>query len=228
MSKKFEMTDGFIEYGARKLHRIKALKDFGYVKAGDIGGYIEKESNLSHDGNAWVCGNAKVYGDARICGDARINDNAEICGNARVYGDARICGNAEICGNARVYGDAWIYGNAKVSGDAKVYNADVSGDARVYSNAEICNADVGGDARVSGDAEIKCSSDYTTIKGFGSVCRNTTFFRCKGNLVKVTCGCFYGTIDEFRNKVKETHGNSKYAKEYLMIADLMELHFAEE
>ena len=210
MSKKFEMTDGFIEYGARKLHRIKALKDFGHVKAGDIGGYIEKESNLSHDGNAWINDNAKVCGDARVCGDAIINDNAEVCGNARVYGDA------------------WICGNAKVSGDAKVYNADVCGDARIYSNAEICNAEVCGDARVSGDAEIKCSSDYTTIKGFGSVCRNTTFFRCKGNLVKVTCGCFYGTIDEFRNKVKETHGNSKYAKEYLMIADLMELHFAEE
>ena len=210
MSKKFEMTDGFIEYGARKLHRIKALKDFGHVKAGDIGGYIEKESNLSHDGNAWINDNAKVCGDARVCGDAIINDDADVCGNARVYGDARICGNAEVCGNARVYG------------------ADVGGDARIYSNAEICNAEVCGDARVSGDAEIKCSSDYTTIKGFGSVCRNTTFFRCKGNLVKVTCGCFYGTIDEFRNKVKETHGNSKYAKEYLMIADLMELHFAEE
>lgn len=26
-------------------------------------------------------------------------------------------------------------------------------------------------------------------------------------------------------KVKETHGDTKYAKEYLMIADLMEMHF---
>ena len=42
------------------------------------------------------------------------------------------------------------------------------------------------------------------------------------------CGCFCGTVDEFRSKVRETHGNSKYAKEYLMIADLMELHFKED
>ena len=35
----------------------------------------------------------------------------------------------------------------------------------------------------------------------------------------------FNKIDEFRKKVRETHGESKYAKEYLMIADLMEMHF---
>ena len=39
------------------------------------------------------------------------------------------------------------------------------------------------------------------------------------------CGCFYGTLEKFREKVRETHKDSKYAQEYLMIADLMELHF---
>ena len=32
-------------------------------------------------------------------------------------------------------------------------------------------------------------------------------------------------MNEFREKAKETHGETKYAKEYLMIADLMEYHF---
>ena len=41
------------------------------------------------------------------------------------------------------------------------------------------------------------------------------------------CGCFYGTIQEFRDKVRETHGDTKKAKEYLMLADLMELRFKE-
>ena len=45
----------------------------------------------------------------------------------------------------------------------------------------------------------------------------------------MTCGgCFEGTIDEFREKVKETHGDSKFTREYLTIADLMEMHFKEE
>lgn len=54
-------------YG-RTLRRIKALRDIeSYaVKAGDLGGWIESEKNLSHEGNAWVSGNAWVYGDARV------------------------------------------------------------------------------------------------------------------------------------------------------------------
>lgn len=63
--KKFELTSEFITnvFGV-KLFRIRALIEFGDVKAGDLGGYIEKEENLDHDGNAWVTGNARVYGDA--------------------------------------------------------------------------------------------------------------------------------------------------------------------
>ena len=85
-----------------------------------------------------------------------------------------------------------------------------------------------GDAEVSGNARVYGNEDYTTIKGFGRSCRNTTFFKSEDGDVKVVCGCFYGTLDEFRKKVKETHGDSKYATEYLMIADLMELHFKED
>ena len=54
------------------LHRIKAVAEFGVVKIGDIGGWIEKEENLSHEGNAWVCGDAKVYGNAEVYGNAKV------------------------------------------------------------------------------------------------------------------------------------------------------------
>ena len=81
------------------LYRIKALKDFNNVKAGDLGGYIEKEENLSHEGNCWVSGNARVYG------------NAYVYDNARVFGDARVYGNAEVFGNAIVYGNAYVSSN---------------------------------------------------------------------------------------------------------------------
>jgi hypothetical protein len=81
---------------------------------------------------------------------------------------------------------------------------------------------VSGDARVSGDQM------YATVKGFGSEYRNTTFFITKDGNVCVNCGCFSGTLEQFREKVEETHKDTKYAKEYLMIADLMEMHFKEE
>nr|DAM40359.1 MAG TPA: Putative transferase, nesg, ydcK, Structural Genomics.38A [Caudoviricetes sp.] len=156
--KKYELTTDTKMVLGRKLFRIKALVSFGNVKIGDLGGYIEKEENLSQEGNAWVSG------------------------------------NAEVSGNAKVSGNTWVSGNAEVSGNAKV----------------------------SGNA------DYATAQGFGSVYRVTTFFREKTGEVGVKCGCFYGTLAEFRKKVKETHGDSKKAKEYLMLADLMEYRFSDD
>lgn len=68
--KKYEITDETITTNGITLHRIKALADIthnGYtiVHAGELGGYIEKEANLSHSGNAWVYGDAWVYGNAK-------------------------------------------------------------------------------------------------------------------------------------------------------------------
>ena len=142
--KKFKLTSEFIvDISGVKLFRIKALIEFGNVKAGDLGGYIEKEENLSHMGNAWVSGDARVSG----------------------------------------------------------------------------NAQVSGDARVSGD------KDYAYAHGFGSCNRTTTFFRLKDGDVGVRCGCFYGTLAQFRDNVCETHGETKKAQEYLMLADLMDFRF---
>lgn len=76
---KYELvTSDQIDYLGLTLTRIRALVDitkFG-VRVGDLGGYIEKEANLSQDGNAWVAGNARVYGNARVFGNARVNGNA--------------------------------------------------------------------------------------------------------------------------------------------------------
>lgn len=97
-----------------------------------------------------------------------------------------------------------------------------------YGNAWVGGeAYVGGDARVDGEAYVDSNDCYTTIKGFGTEFRNTTFFRCKDNKIRVQCGCFYGDLEEFRQQVKDTRGG-KIAKEYLMVADLMEYHFSEE
>lgn len=50
------------------------------VKAGELGGYVAGERNLSHDGTCWVADNAQVYGNAQVF------DYAEVFGDARVYG----------------------------------------------------------------------------------------------------------------------------------------------
>ncbi|MCI6384021.1 MAG: hypothetical protein MR845_03455 [Subdoligranulum variabile] len=163
--KKFELTAEFVtNVFGKKLFRVKALVAFGNVEKGELGGFIEKEDNLSHAGNAWV------------------SDDACVIDNACVSDDALVSGNALVRGNARVSGNAWVSDNA----------------------------------------------DFAVVTGFGRYFRETTFFRCKDKILRVQCGCFYGDLAQFREIVKKTHGDSKYAKEYLAIADLMELHFSDE
>nr|DAM31163.1 MAG TPA: Putative transferase, nesg, ydcK, Structural Genomics.38A [Caudoviricetes sp.] len=119
MNKKFELLlDDTITIFGIKLFRIKALISFGNVEEGELGGYIEKEANLSFSGNAWVYGDARVYSDAEVYGNARVYGNAWVYGDARVYSDAEVYGNAEVSGNAEIYGNAEVSGNAEIYSDA--------------------------------------------------------------------------------------------------------------
>ena len=92
--KKFEFTGETktisLFFRTATLHRIRAVAEFGLVKIGDLGGWIEKEENLSHEGKAWVWGDAEVWGDAKVWGDAEVCGNAKVCGNAEVWGDAEV------------------------------------------------------------------------------------------------------------------------------------------
>lgn len=160
--KKYELTEETFTVFGKTLYRIRAVRDFGSVKTGEFGGYIEKEENLSHFGNAWIYGDAWVYGDARVSG------------NAWIYGDARVFGNARVSGNARVYG-----------------------------NAEVFN------------------TRHFFVQGpIGSRDGYVTFYRTKDDTVEVRCGCFSGSLQEFVNQVEETHGGSRYEKEYKLAAEL--------
>ena len=222
-----------INYG-RKLYRIEALKDFGVIKAGELGGYIESENNLSFDGEAWVCENAEVFDDARICNDALINGNARIYGNAivsnkaTVGGNALIYGNALICDEACVYDKAYVYGNVLVCNNAIIRgNAVVSGNARIEGNALICeNARVYGNVMIRGNATIYSNAvlgdnviiekdtDWFTVGPIGSRNGFTTFALNKDKSIYVFCGYFHGNIDEFEKAVEETHKGTKYEEEY--------------
>ena len=102
-------------------------------------------------------------------------------------------------------------------------NAEVCGDARVFGNARVC-----GNAWVCDDAEVCDDADYLLIGRIGSRFSFTTFFKNKDKGITVSCGCFLGTIAEFRAKVTDTHGNNKHAKMYNLAADMAELQILGE
>lgn len=195
-TKKYELTDNTIEQNGRTLYQIRALKDFEDVMAGDLGGYIEKEENLSQEGNCWVSDKARVYDNAKVSGSAKVYDEAQVFGKAEVYGKAEVFGKAQVFGNTgiyneakvydnalvfgktEVYDNAQIYGYAQVYGNAKVYEqAQVYGESEVYDNAIIYNkAQVGDNAKVFGKAQVYGNAkvfEYTEISDDTKIIDNT-------------------------------------------------------
>ena len=129
--RKYELTDETIEFNGHTLHRIRALKDIGDVKKGNLGGFIESEKNLSLKDNCWVGDEAKVFENARV------NRDAQVFGKAVVFGNAEVYGKADVHGEAKVYGSASVYENAVVKG-----NAEIGGWGTVKGNAEISEGKV--------------------------------------------------------------------------------------
>ena len=221
IEKKYEL----IPSDKQGLYRIKALKDFGNVKNGDIGGYVEGEKNLSQYGDCWIYDNAKVYDNAevsdnaQVCGKAKVYGNAYVFGSARVIYEAKICDNAKVCGDAHVYDNAKVCGDAVVCGKAKVYgNAYVFGNARVYGNAYVFgNARVLYEAKICGDAIISSDKDYIVFKNWWSSGRYFTWTR-SNNMWKV--GCFYGTGEELIAKAYKDSEES--GREYECIVKYVE------
>lgn len=73
--------------------RCIALKDFGNVKKNDIGGLIDRYSNLSQDGDCWIFDGCQVSGNARIVDDACLHGRVHLFGSALAICDALLVGN---------------------------------------------------------------------------------------------------------------------------------------
>ena len=165
------------------LYQIEALRTFTTadgttINKGDLGGWIEKEDNLSQDDKAWIYNNAEVYGKAKVYDNAEVWGSAKVYSNAKVYGEAKVCGNAKVYGEAKVFGDATVHYNAELYGDAAVYgSAELYGDAAVYGSAELYgNAAVYGNAQVYGKAQVYGNAEVcgeARVYGNAIVCDNT-------------------------------------------------------
>ena len=184
------------EFFGKTLYRIEATANSKWAKKGDLGGYIEKESNLS--GEAWVSDNALVY------------DNARVFGNAQVYGEARVYDDARVYGEAQVHGEAWISGNARVSGEARVY-----GEAQVYGNARVFgNAKVFGEAQVFGEVQVTKTPKIITGLKHNITLTETHIFT----------GCEDHTIEHWKKEIKNIGKKHNYTdKDIKQVIGLLKL-----
>ena len=203
--------------GSLTLYRIEALRDFWQIKKGDLGGWIEKEDNLSQRGNCWVYKEAAVFQNAHVTGNAIVSGHANVFGHAMVTDNVIVCGHAQIFGCAilqndvSVYDKAKIHGNAKISNNAQIYNnVDVYDNAYVYGNAFIFDkvkiydnvklhgyVEIYGNIHICGNAEIKSITDFYVGNNTWSSGRYFVYTR-SNKMWKV--GCFYGTSEELIEK----------------------------
>lgn len=217
--KKYELTTETLQIGGFTLHRIKAVKNFGSVKAGELGGWIESEENLSQADNAWVYNNAKVFDKARVYGNAAVSDDATVCGYAIVNDNARVYDNAEVSDYAEVFENAIVFGHTKVYGFTRIFgNAIVLGNAILFGHAKVY-----GKATINGDAKVYDAADYIVFKNFWSSGRYFTWTRSNN---KWSVGCFYGTGEEL---IKKAYADSeKSGREYERVVRYVESILADE
>lgn len=216
--RKYELTDKTINYDGHILHRIKALRDFGDVKAGDLGGYIESYSNLSHSGECWVYNQAKVYSHASVRNDAELHN----CAEAKDY--AIIEDKASLWDKAIVYDYACVVGNSVVSDDAKIYSLAVIKNCTVKDIAKVSiSVNVPGNIRIRGNAVIEFEKDYIVFKNWWSSGRFFIWTR-SNNMWSV--GCFYGTGEEL---IKKAYKDSELSgHEYKRVVKYVESILKEE
>lgn len=108
--RKYELTENTLTIAGHTLYRIRAVRHFGDVRAGDLGGWVESDGNfhlgettclpnLSHDDDAWIYDDAKAYAGANVCGSGKMRGQSEMFGrNALIGGSAEVAGNVVVDG----------------------------------------------------------------------------------------------------------------------------------
>lgn len=180
--KKYELLVDTMRIHRGKPHyRIKALVDvlsYG-IRKGDLGGWVNGEHNLSHEGDCWVADEALVTDsacvkdNAFICNKVEVMDNAVVSGNAYVSHDVVIADNAFVSDHTYVFGHVYVLDDAKIIDHAQVSEeAVISGDSIIQDYARVY-----GSARISWHSTVKdhaCVLEHayilsSTVGGYASV-----------------------------------------------------------
>jgi uncharacterized protein YjbI with pentapeptide repeats len=93
----------------------------------------------------------------------------------------------------------------------------------VKSNADLGGAYLGG--ADLGDADLGewgALQDVLIVGCIGSRKAYTTIYKTNKGIF-VQCGCFRGSLDEFIDKVKETHQGNNHERDYLAMVEFAKI-----
>lgn len=164
--------------GGLGLYQIRALRSFGTVKEGALGGYVENGNNLQQSGNCWIYGSGRVHGSGLVANNALVYEG-EVTGSAKVIDDAIIIGMVHLCGNVVVSEKAYVTGGI------------IGGDARIMGDLTR----IVGPVIIRSDAVIRQCRDYLCL-GMVEDNKFITAFRCKRGY-KIAVHKFVGKGEEY-------------------------------
>ena len=157
MERKYNLSNSIeklIENKTYLLYQLIAAKDFGNIKKGDLGGYVENEESLSQEGSCWVAQNAcvfnssKVVDNAYVCGASLIGDGSIVSGYSTISGDSKVL-NFSLIENTKIVNSTIISSIIKKS---KIIESGII-------NSQI-NAVVAPNKSFIFNGRIKSSEDY--------------------------------------------------------------------
>ena len=125
------------------------------VRAGDLGGFVEGEHNLSQEQEdaSWIFGDAIAAGSASVDKDSCLRDEAVACDQAYVTQRSTLSGHARAEDAAYIRG-AVLSESARAAGTAMLLDAKDKGKFPKLSGQSVVYGTVAGAVVVTGTAVI--------------------------------------------------------------------------
>lgn len=225
MSKKYQLIR------AIKGYDIKALIDIPRhgVKAGDLGGFVTGEHNLSQEGDCWIQEGSSIADNASITGNAIVCNDSVVCDNARISGDA-------VVKNSVVWGHASVTDNAVVTQCRLREASTVRGNSHIQCLFLKGNCDLHGNTRIILEGftnlGIRLQGEFTEkdylFQGPDTLTGNWSLAFKTADGVRVSTASFYGTLDEYLAAVEDTHKDDReHLPQYLRFHANFVKHFSQ-
>ena len=240
MNKKYEMTNITMEFEERTLYRVRALKNFRNVKAGDLGGWVSGKHNLSQEGDCWIYDEAKCMDNARMYHNSAMYNNAVMCDFSEMHGCSEMHNYSAMLDNSRMYNCSAMYDNSRMYNDSKMYNnSRMFDNSAMYNNAVMLdNSKMFENSRMYRDSRLKnkeklCGKLVTKVDRFIEI--NNTGGRVVTGVLKdgkilYNIGCQNEITKEvFIDRIYNDDGGIEkhpYRKEYLKIIDMIESYLS--
>ena len=239
-NRKYEMTNITMEFEERTLYRIRALKNFRNVEAGDLGGWVSGKYNLSQEGECWIYDEAKCMDNARMYHNSVMYNNAIMCDFSEMHGCSEMHNYSAMLDNSRMYNCSAMYDNSRMYNDSKMYNnSRMFDNSAMYNNAVMLdNSKMFENSRMYRDSRLKnkeklCGKLVTKVDRFIEI--NNTEGRVVTGVLKdgkilYNIGCQNEITKEvFIDRIYNDDGGIEkhpYRKEYLKIIDVIESYLS--